>query len=168
MLTQKERLFCRLRAAGADRGRAAACAGYTKAPFLSAVKLESREEIRREISAQREKLHTGREEIAQACRSLAFSSAADAVALALSDTPPSKEELEKMDLSLISEIKRPKGGGLEIKFFDRLKALSLMNEMIDDSQLGAAEFLTALKSSAGDCREAAEEENGDDTKDHGI
>ena len=31
--------------------------------------------------------------------------------------------LGQMDLFMISEIKRPKDGAMEIKFFDRLKAL---------------------------------------------
>ena len=47
---------------------------------------------------------------------LAFGSAADAVSLVF-------EENEKMDLFLVSEIRRPKDGAMEIKFFDRAKAL---------------------------------------------
>ena len=34
-----------------------------------------------------------------------------------------------MNLFNISEIKRPKGGGLEIKFADRMKALALLYEI---------------------------------------
>ena len=36
-----------------------------------------------------------------------------------------------MDLFLVSEIKRPKDGSMEIKFFDRLKALE---KLTDDSE----------------------------------
>ena len=35
----------------------------------------------------------------------------------------SDDEIEKLDLTNISEIKKPKDGAMEIKFFDRLKAL---------------------------------------------
>lgn len=40
----------------------------------------------------------------------------------------SREEIEKMDLFNISEIKRKKGGDIEIKFFDRLKALEKLQD----------------------------------------
>ena len=58
---------------------------------------------------------------------LAFGSIADAVSLIYMDKP-SREELEKMDLFLVSEIKHPKEGAVEIKFFDRLKALEKLSE----------------------------------------
>lgn len=35
----------------------------------------------------------------------------------------SDDEIEKLDLTNIAEIKKPKDGAMEIKFFDRLKAL---------------------------------------------
>ena len=49
---------------------------------------------------------------------------------------PSREQLEHMDLFLVSEIKRPKDGSMEIKFFDRLKALE---KLTDDSEKEAKE-----------------------------
>ena len=57
---------------------------------------------------------------------LAFGSISDAVSLLYMDKP-SREELEKMDLFLVSEIKHPKDGAVEIKFFDRLKALEKLS-----------------------------------------
>ena len=53
---------------------------------------------------------------------LAFGSAADAASL-LFEENPSREALGKMDLFLVSEIRRPKDGAMEIKFFDRARAL---------------------------------------------
>lgn len=68
---------------------------------------------------------------------LAFGSIADAVSLIYMDKP-SREELEKMDLFLVSEIKHPKEGAVEIKFFDRLKALEKLNEnRIGDDSAGS-------------------------------
>lgn len=68
---------------------------------------------------------------------LAFGSISDAVSLIYMDKP-SREELEKMDLFLVSEIKHPKEGAVEIKFFDRLKALEKLNEnKIGDDSAGS-------------------------------
>ena len=62
---------------------------------------------------------------------------------------PSKQEVEKLDLFMISDIKRPKGGGLEIKFFDRLKALDRLCEISSATQeKNSSDFLTALENSA--------------------
>jgi hypothetical protein len=53
---------------------------------------------------------------------LAFGSFNDAVSLC-SDDFPSPHQLSQLDLFSISEIKKVKGGGIEIKFADRLKAM---------------------------------------------
>lgn len=53
-----------------------------------------------------------------------------------------------MDLFNISEIKRPKGGGLEIKFFDRLKPLEKLQEISTDSSQTALPFYEALNNGA--------------------
>lgn len=53
---------------------------------------------------------------------LAFGNISDAVSLLYMENP-SRADLSNMDLFLVSEIKRPKDGSMEIKFFDRLKAL---------------------------------------------
>lgn len=53
---------------------------------------------------------------------MAFGGVADALRLLYTECPDAAE-LSEMDLFMISEIKKPKDGMLEIKFFDRLKAL---------------------------------------------
>ena len=53
---------------------------------------------------------------------MAFGGVADALKLLYTENP-TDEQLSEMDLFMISEIKKPKDGMLEIKFFDRLKAL---------------------------------------------
>ena len=50
---------------------------------------------------------------------LAFGGVADAVRLMFCDNPD-QLEIRGMDLFNVAEIKRPKGGGMEIKFFDRM------------------------------------------------
>ncbi len=54
-----------------------------------------------------------------------------------------------MDLFPIAEIKRPRAGGIEMKFFDRLKALEKLTQMEEQTaQDGALPFYEALEKSA--------------------
>lgn len=71
-------------------------------------------------------------EILQGFRKLAFADVRDPVRLLFCDEiKPSL--LKKLDLSSIAEIKRPKGGGMEIKFYDKLRALECMSRLYQDS-----------------------------------
>ncbi len=74
----------------------------------------------------------------------------DAVVLAFSDDGMSGEDIQKLDLYNVSELKRPKGGGCEIKFFDRQKAAETLHEMNCSVRTGdaAQSFFAALKESA--------------------
>lgn len=65
---------------------------------------------------------------------LAYGKITDAVRLLFAEDPGA-EEIGKMDLANVAEIKRPRGGGMEIKFFDRLKALQCLEAM--DGEAGA-------------------------------
>ena len=51
---------------------------------------------------------------------LAFGSTSDAFRLLMSE---GELDVQTLDLYNVSEIKKPKDGAMEIKFFDRLKAL---------------------------------------------
>ena len=145
-MNPKEQLFCRLMAAGAGEREAAAGAGF-RHPRKKGVQLLAREDIRREIESCRKQRET-LQDAAAGLRRIAFGSVADGIALALRETPPTPEELEKMDLFAVSEIKRPKGGGLEIKFFDRIKALEqLQNHPAEDGE-GMLPFYYALQEGA--------------------
>ena len=67
----------------------------------------------------------------------------------LSDELTDGSEIEKLDLTMVSDIKRPKGGGLEVKFFDRLKALDRLCELSNAASAGEnSDFLCALDRSA--------------------
>lgn len=59
---------------------------------------------------------------------LAFGSCADAVYLVFADELPPAEVISRLDLFNVSEIKRVKGGGVEVKLFDRQKALEKLFE----------------------------------------
>lgn len=69
---------------------------------------------------------------------LAFGQSNDAVKLLLSDTPLSPDMLGALDLYHVSSIKRDKSGGMEIHFFDRLKALASLYEYSGDADGKAA------------------------------
>lgn len=77
---------------------------------------------------------------------LAFGSTADAFRLLMS-TAEDAPDVDKLDLFNVSEIKKPKDGAMEIKFFDRLKALEQLGD-IPESTDTAASFYEALTKSA--------------------
>lgn len=115
---------------------------------------------RPEISAELERLSRQREKslanmAAAGYQRLAFGSICDAISL-LYKSDPSKEDLEGMDLFLVSEIKRPKDGSMEIKFFDRLKALEKLGAG-GEHETGAKQLFDAISNSA---RAVNDRENG--------
>lgn len=86
---------------------------------------------------------------------LAFGSVNDAVRL-LFGGEPAPEELMKMDFDNIAEIRRLKDGGLEIKFYDRLRALECLRAL---SETGAEDspLYRALQKCAGEPGEERED-----------
>lgn len=134
-LSGREKDFCSCFLKTGNAQKSAELAGFCGDTRAVGDKLLQRQDILSEIAdiAQRqEKILSG---LATAGYiRLAFGSIADAVSLLYLDKP-SRDELEKMDLFLVSEIKHPKDGAVEIKFFDRLKALEKLsaNRGSDDS-----------------------------------
>ena len=72
---------------------------------------------------------------------LAFGDANDCVRLALEDGA----ELKKLDLSLLSEIRRNDKGTVEVRLIDRLKALEQLAQAAGRDTDGAQAFLQALQ-----------------------
>lgn len=125
-------------------------AGFGKNSLSTGEKLLCREDITEEI----ERLERQRGRILSAVasagyRKLAFGDISDAVALLYMDNP-TKRELKEMDLYSVSEIKKPKDGSMEIKFFDRLKAL----EKLESKSSGKGE-VKSLFDAIGKSAEAA-------------
>lgn len=102
-------------------------------PEKSAIKLLRRQDIAQEIARIDKQRESTQKDITIGYQRLAFGCISDAVKLLFSDEI-SPEEIEKMDLFNISEIKRKKGGDIEIKFFDRLKALEKLTDMWSTSR----------------------------------
>ena len=72
---------------------------------------------------------------------LAFGKANDCVKLVLEETPA----LDKLDLSLLSEVKRNEKGTVEVKLVDRLQALRQLAELAREESAGMADFMKALQ-----------------------
>lgn len=93
-------------------------------------------------------------EVADGLRHLAFGEIQDAVKLLFEDEESILQMLPTLDLFNVSEIKRVKGGGMEIKFFDRLKAIERLEQMVSSSEdnTSATSFYEALEKSANSNR----------------
>ncbi len=81
-----------------------------------------------------------REDVNRRLAELAFGEANDCVRLILEQSP----ELDKLDLSLLSEIKRSEKGSVEIKLIDRLQALEQLAQAAGEEQEGMEDLLAAL------------------------
>ncbi len=94
------------------------------------------------------------EQIKQGLLDLAVGSVSDAMLLLFLDDEEIIRRLPKLKLSNISEVKRPKGGGMEIKFFDRIKAFEKLQELSCSNSNQSLGFYQALEKSAEDLKEA--------------
>ena len=72
---------------------------------------------------------------------LAFGSVNDCVKLVMEKNP----EIEGLDLSLLSEMKRYGNGAVEIRLVDRLKVLEQLAKVAGKDAKGAEEFLRAIQ-----------------------
>ncbi len=152
-LTAREREFCLSFMQSGDAQLSARRAGFRN-PDSEGERLLCNEKICAELerlSKLRGRLLTALSVIGY--QRLAFGSAADAASL-LFEENPSREALGKMDLFLVSEIRRPKDGAMEIKFFDRARALeklaSLSMERESSSSLYDAIGSVAERSESDD------------------
>ena len=82
-----------------------------------------------------------REDVVRRMAELAVGMANDCVRLALEDAPP----LDKLDLSLLAEVKRNEKGTVEIKLIDRLRVLEQLAQAAGGSGAEMASFLQALQ-----------------------
>lgn len=149
-LKDKEKLFCEYFCETRNARSAAAKAGYGIMTGRSAVKLINRKDIQSEIEKMDRTKLVSSQEIVAGYRQLAFGSIADALKILYSDENPTDIEKEKLELFNVSEIKRAKGGGIEIKFFDRMKALEHLEAMCrsETDSDKALPFYRALEKSA--------------------
>jgi hypothetical protein len=82
-----------------------------------------------------------RRDVTRRLAELAFGKANDCVRLALEDDP----SMDKLDLSLLSEVKRNDKGTVEIKLIDRLRALEQLALVAEEEKTDLEAFLQALQ-----------------------
>lgn len=142
-LTTKEKLFCSYYAGSGNSREAAALAGYRN-PEKNGNALLTRDDISLELSRIYEaKNRNYRQQARAGYERLAFGNVTDAVRLMFSENPD-MQEISSLDLFNVAEIKRPKDGALEIKFFDRIKALEKLETADNDENRGVSDFYRAL------------------------
>lgn len=83
---------------------------------------------------------------------LAFGSTADAFRL-LMDSTETEKAVENMDLFNVAEVKKPKDGAMEIKFFDRIKALEHLSDIPENEEktAGFYDVLSECAKGLGRC-----------------
>ena len=92
-----------------------------------------------------------KEEIYQGYQQLAFGSIADAIKLLFMEEPAPRA-LGKMNFINVAEIRRMKEGAMEIKFFDRLKALESWKKLqIRDKRI-LSRFMRRWKTAPSCCK----------------
>ena len=72
-----------------------------------------------------------------------------------------EEKCAEYDLFNVAEIKRPKEGAMEIKFFDRLKALEKLENLKNADKSAQSDFYNAVIGGIaqyGECDKVEEEE----------
>ncbi len=82
-----------------------------------------------------------RRDVTRRLAELAFGKANDCVKLALEEKP----ELDRLDLSLLSEVKRNDKGTVEIRLIDRLRALEQLAQVAEEEGSDLEAFLQAMQ-----------------------
>ncbi len=148
-LTKKETEFCRLYVKLRNPKEAAVRAGLTPLPEHRALSLLSKNQIRKKIAELEKENCADNALVCAGLQRLAFGSIGDAVKLILSADGDSSPSPDDLDLFNVSEIKFTKGKGMEIKFFDRIKALEHLSAIVgSDSNENGLSFYEALERSA--------------------
>ncbi len=156
-LTKKELDFCRIYVRLRNLREAAVKAGYDILPEYRAISLLSKKEIRQKITELEKESLADESLVSAGLQRLAFGSCADAVKLILSANQDTSPDIDSLDLFNVAEIKFTCGKGMEIKFFDRLKALEKLSEISQNGkETGAISFYEALERSASKNRSSAD------------
>ena len=147
-LKKREKDFCREYVYCGNPKEAAQRAGYTVFPEMCGIRLLTERRIKEEIAELEGKLAATRAEALCGYRRIAFGNISDAVKLTL-ESDGDRLDAEKLDLFNVAEIKKPRGGGMEIKFFDRLKALEKIEQLsLSESDKYSVSLYKAIENSA--------------------
>ena len=158
-LNQKEILFCQHYSSSLNLKEAAVKAGY---PSRSAEKIAHKILAKKETATFLSTLNSTfkRDQILElaikALKKLIFSRPNDSILLALklSKTDPKLTEklLDQLDFFQLTDFKKLKDGGLELKFVDKIKAIAFLFSLADkiDSKTEVNDLITALASTSAE------------------
>ncbi len=157
-LSKKEKDFCRYYVRLRNLKESAQKAGYSVMPEYTALLLLAKKHVRKKIIELEKENTADRNLVSAGFQRLAFGSVSDAVKLILAAGENTSPDIDSLDLFNVSEIKYTCGKGMEIKFFDRLKALERLCEIADSesneatlSIYEALERSTRNKSEGDEC-----------------
>ncbi len=161
-ISAKEESFCRHYCQLHNPREAAVRAGYPPetAEEEGTKLLEKREIKRRLLKLAKDGEAKDLQSLAVAgLTRLAFGSAADCVKLLLLYPEMESNEIQKLDLFLLSEVKKTKDGGMELKLFDRFKALEKLLSVPDAGKgdEGLNSFYQAMSAAGEQLEEAPDE-----------
>ena len=132
-------LFCCYYAKLGNIFEAALKAGFPHQTALAdGMKILSQRKYRRFISKLIGQSLPSGQLISAGLERLAFGSSNDAAFLVFSEETMTPEKIASLDLFNVSEIKKVKGGGVEVKFFDRQKAMEKIYDYASSDSAGAA------------------------------
>ncbi len=146
-LNKKEMLFCHYYIDTGNSKEAAILAGYKTYPERKGAELLSNNKITEKIEGlYLEKKKNLMHKATSGYERLAFGNISDSIKLLFYENLNSKD-LDKMDLFNIAEIKKPKDGAMEIKFFDRIRALEKLEQINLNSHSEKEPFYYTLERS---------------------
>lgn len=108
---------------------------------VDGVRLLTTPSVQEEISLQRGQCDICRQDVIRRLAQLAFGRANECVKLVLRE----ETDLDALDLSLLSEVKRNEKGTVEIKLLDRVRALEQLLGAVAQSNDAAAAFFAAAE-----------------------
>ena len=119
-----------------DADLAAQCIGRS-----DGVRLLTTPAVQHELQLQRAQCNICRQDVIRRLAQLAFGRAHDCVKLVLCSEP----DIDTLDLSLLSEVKRNDKGTVEVKLIDRVRALEQLLQAGTDANDAAAAFFAAAE-----------------------
>ena len=144
-LTEREKCFCYYYINTGNLHEAATFAGYRRESEKKLFNLLSEERIKEEINRlYNEKKKNLAYKACVGYERLAFGNVSDAIKLLYAENLDDLD-IQSMDLFCISEIKRPKDGAMEIKFFDRIRALEKLEQAEGGNRSNVGQFYYAIE-----------------------
>lgn len=135
-LPSEKRRFAAAYLRSFDAERAAQEIGRT-----DGVRLLETPAVQKELALQRAQCDICKTDVLRRLAQLAFGRANDCVKLVLLDTP----EIDSLDLSLLSELKRNDKGTVEVRLVDRIRALEQLLSAGTQSADAAEAFFAAVQ-----------------------